>query len=138
LKILKVKELSKVPSVFFGQFFHENHLFFEAFEIVTRTYGYSILIFSQKITIMEKWKYSKNWNWHFLKNSKNCPILIHIMLRSNYLRNGHGVLPWYNFRFIQFLRYGHNKLMIAWTQCSQGYQKLVEKYWLRKNSCKSY
>jgi hypothetical protein len=27
--------------------------------------------------------------------------------------------------------------MIAQTQCSQGYQKLVEKYWLRKFSSKS-
>jgi hypothetical protein len=59
------------------------------------------------------------------------------MFISNYLKNGHGVLPWYNLGFTQFLRHGHNKLMIAQTQCSQRYQKLVEKYWLRKNSSKS-
>ncbi len=123
-----VKKISKVPSVFLGQFFHENHLFFEVFEIVIRSNGSLILIFSQKNGIVENQKYSKIWNWHFFQNSKNCPILIHIMFISNYLRNGHGVLPWYNLGFTQFLKRGHNKLMIAQIQCSQGYQKLVEKY----------
>ncbi len=88
-----------------------------------------ILIFFQKIRTNNSWnlKYSKNWNWHLKKNSKNYPIPIHIMFTSNYLRNGPKVLPWYNFGFTQFLRHGHNKLMIAQTQCSQGYHKLVEK-----------
>jgi hypothetical protein len=120
-----------------GQFFHENHLFFDAFEIVIKTNGFSIQIFFQNIGIVENRKYSKIWNWHFLKNSNNCPILIHIMFISNYFKNGHEILPWYNLGFTQFLRRGHNKLMIAQTQCSQRYQKLVEKYWLRKISSKS-
>ncbi len=119
MKFKKIKELSKLPSNLLGQFF--NHLFFEAFEIATRTNGSSILIFFQKIGIIENQKYSKSWNWHFLKNSKNYPILIHIMFISNYLKNGLGVLPWYNLGFTQFLRHGHNKLMTAQTQCSQGY-----------------
>jgi hypothetical protein len=88
--------------------------------------------FFQKNKIIKNHKYSKIWNWHFFKPQR-IPILIHIMFTSNYLRNGHGVLPWYNLGFTQFLRHGHNKLMIAQTQCSQGYQKLVEKYWVRKN-----
>jgi hypothetical protein len=113
---------------FLGQFFHENHLFFYVFEIVTRTNGFSILSFFQNIGIIENWKYSKIWNWHFLKKSKNYLILIHIMFTNNYFKNGHGVLPWYNLGFTQFLRHGPNKLMIAQTQCSQGYHKLVEKY----------
>jgi len=54
------------------------------------------------------------------------------MFTSNYLKNGHGVLPWYNLGFTQFLKHGHNKLMITQTQCSQGYKKLVEKFGLRK------
>ncbi len=117
--------------------FHKNHLFFDDFEIVTRTNGFSILIFFQNTEIIKNRKYSNIWNWHFLKNSKSCPILIHIMFISNYLKNGHGVLPWYNRGFTQFLRHGHNKLMIAQTQCSQGYQKLVKKYWLKKISSRS-
>jgi hypothetical protein len=68
-------------------------LFFEAFEIVTRTNDSLILTFFQKIGIIENKKYSKIWNWHFFKNSKNFPILIHVMFTSNYLRNGHGILP---------------------------------------------
>jgi len=48
-----MKELSKLPSNLLGQFFNENHLFFEAFEIATRTNGSSILIFFQKIGIIE-------------------------------------------------------------------------------------
>jgi hypothetical protein len=44
-------ELSKVSSIFFGQLFHENHLLFEAFEIVTITNGYLIFIFFQKIEL---------------------------------------------------------------------------------------
>jgi hypothetical protein len=59
------------------------------------------------------------------------------MFTSNCLINGHGVLPWYSLGFTQFLKHGHNKLMIAQTQCSQGYQKLVEKYQLRKIYSKS-
>jgi hypothetical protein len=39
----------------FGQNFHENHLFFEAFEIVTRTNGFSILIFFHKTRTYESW-----------------------------------------------------------------------------------
>jgi hypothetical protein len=54
------------------------------------------------------------------------------LFTSNYLRNRPRVLPWYNLGFTQFLRHGDDKLIIAQTQCSQGYQKLVEKYWLRK------
>jgi hypothetical protein len=96
-----------------GQLFHKNNLFFEAFEVVTISNGSSILIFFQKIEIIENQKYSKIWNRFFLKNSNNCPILIHLMFTSNYLRNGHGVLPWYNVGFTQFLGHGHNKLMIA-------------------------
>jgi len=53
------------------------------------------------------------------------------MLTSNYFQNGPWVLPWYNLGLTQFLRHGHNKLMIVETQCSQGYQKLVEKLRLR-------
>jgi hypothetical protein len=47
LKLKKIKELSKVLSKKFGQFFHENCLFFEAFEIVIKTNAYLILIFSK-------------------------------------------------------------------------------------------
>jgi hypothetical protein len=96
-----------------GQLFHKNNLFFEAFEVVTISNGSSILIFFQKIEIIENQKYSKIWNRFFFLNSNNCPILIHLMFTSNYLRNGHGVLPWYNVGFTQFLGHGHNKLMIA-------------------------
>jgi hypothetical protein len=49
LKFQKVKEFSKVPSIFLGQFFHENHLFFEVFEIVIRSNGSLILIFPKKV-----------------------------------------------------------------------------------------
>jgi len=57
-----------------------------------------------------------------------------LMFRSNYLRNESRVLSWYNLGFTQFLiRHAHNKLTIAETQCSQGYQKLVEK--LRGGKC---
>jgi hypothetical protein len=59
------------------------------------------------------------------------------MFTSNYFKNGHGILPWYNLGFTQFLKHGDNKLMIAQTQCSQGYHKLVKKYWLRKIYSKS-
>jgi hypothetical protein len=45
LKFKKIKELSKVPSVFVGEFFHENRLFVEAFEIVIKINGYLILLF---------------------------------------------------------------------------------------------
>jgi hypothetical protein len=34
---------------FFGQIFHENYLFFEAFEIVTKTNVFLILIFFKKL-----------------------------------------------------------------------------------------
>jgi len=59
LKFQKVKKNSKVPSIFLGQFFHENHLFFEVFEIVIRNNGSLILIFSQKTGIIKNQKYSK-------------------------------------------------------------------------------
>jgi hypothetical protein len=36
-------------------------------------------------------------------------------------KNGPWVLPWSNLGFTQFLKHGHNKLMIVETQCSQGY-----------------
>jgi hypothetical protein len=88
LKILKNQRTFQRSTSFLGQFFHENHLFFDAFEIVIKTNGFSILIFFQNIEIIENWKYSKIWNWHFLKNSNNCPILIHIMFISNYLKMG--------------------------------------------------
>jgi hypothetical protein len=46
----------------FGQFFHENCLFFEAFETITKTNAYLILFFFQKIEIDNSWilKYLKN------------------------------------------------------------------------------
>jgi hypothetical protein len=65
-KIEKVKELSKVPSVFFGQFIHENHLFFEVFEIVTRYNGYLVLIFSPKNRNLQKPKIFKELELTFL------------------------------------------------------------------------
>jgi hypothetical protein len=49
------------------------------------------------------------------------------MFTNNYVGNGPRVLPWYKLGFTQFLIHGHNKLMIAQTQCSQGYQKFVDK-----------
>jgi hypothetical protein len=126
------RNFPKFSQIFFCQFFHENHLFFKAFEIVIRINGYLILTFFQKMRIDSSWilKYLKNLNLHFFFNSNNCPIQIHIMFTSNYLINGPRFLPWYNLGFTQFLKQGHNKLMIAQTQCSQ---KLVEKFWLRKN-----
>jgi hypothetical protein len=88
-----------------------------------------ILNFVQKIAAVDLWilKYLKNWNWHCFKNSKSCPTLVCIMFISNYLKNGPEILPWYKLGFTQFLRHGHNKLMIAQTQSSQGYWKLKEK-----------
>jgi len=52
LELNRIKELSKVPLDFLHKFFHENHLFFETFEIVTKTNGYLILIFSKKLKSM--------------------------------------------------------------------------------------
>jgi len=59
-----------------------------------------------------------------------------IMFINNYLRKGRRVLPWHNLGFTQFLKDGHYKLMIAQTQCSQGYRKLVEIFWLKNNLIK--
>jgi hypothetical protein len=50
------------------------------------------------------------------------------MFISNYFKNGPEVLPWYKLGFTQFLGHGRNKLMIAQTQSSQRYWKLVEKF----------
>jgi hypothetical protein len=117
------------------QFFHENCWFFEAFEI-TRINGPLILNFVQKTGTVDSWilKCLKNWNWHCFKNSKSCPTLVHIMLISNYLKNGAEVLSWYKLGFTLFLGHGHNKLMTAQTQSSRGYWKLAQtqssqKYW---------
>jgi hypothetical protein len=62
LKLKKVKELSKVPLGFFGQIFHENCLFVEAFEIVIKINASLILIFFQKTRTEDSWnlKYSKS------------------------------------------------------------------------------
>jgi hypothetical protein len=88
------------------------------------------LNFVQKTGTVDSWilKYLKNWNWHCFKNSKSCPTLVHIMFISNYLKNGLEVLSWYKLGFTQFLGHGHHKLMIAQTQSSQEYRKLVEKF----------
>jgi hypothetical protein len=51
-KLKKVKELSTVSSIFLGQFFHENHLFVEAFEIVIKINGYFIFPFFKKPKLM--------------------------------------------------------------------------------------
>lgn len=45
----KVNQPSKELSVFFGQFFHENHQFVETFEIIIKINGSLILIIFQKI-----------------------------------------------------------------------------------------
>ncbi len=58
------------------------------------------------------------------------------MFISDYFKNGLGVFPWYNLRFTQFFKHGHNKL-ITQTKCSQGYKKLVENFLLRKIYSKS-
>jgi hypothetical protein len=113
-------------------------LFFEAFEIGTRT------------NVFLSWFFSKIWNQRFLdfkifkelesaflKKFKELTNTIHIMFTSNYFLNGPRVLPWYNLGFTQFLIHGHNKLMITQIQCSQGYKNLVEKFWLRKSYSKS-
>jgi hypothetical protein len=49
LEILKSQRTFQSSVSFFGQFFHDNCLFFEAFEIVTRTNVFLILIFFKKL-----------------------------------------------------------------------------------------
>jgi hypothetical protein len=46
-----MKKLSKVLSNFLGQFFHENRLFIEAFEIIIKIDGSLIMIFFQKLKL---------------------------------------------------------------------------------------
>ncbi len=48
IEIFKSQKSFQSSVIFFCQLFHENHLFFKAFEIVTRVNGYLILIFFQK------------------------------------------------------------------------------------------
>jgi hypothetical protein len=48
LEILKSQGTFQSSFNFLRKFFHENHLIFEAFEIVTKTNGYLILVVFQK------------------------------------------------------------------------------------------
>jgi hypothetical protein len=61
LEILKSQRTFQSFVNFFGQFFHDNCLFFEAFEIVTRTNVFYFEFF-QKIEIDNFWilKYLKS------------------------------------------------------------------------------
>jgi hypothetical protein len=101
------------------KFFHENHLFFESFEIITKTNGYLFLIIFQKTSQpLLYFKIFKELELIFLKKFKK--------LHNTNSKIGPRVLPWYNLGFTQFLKHNHNKLTFAQTQCSQGYHKLVE------------
>jgi hypothetical protein len=110
-----------------GQFFHENHLFFDVFEIITITNGFSILIFFPKHRNHRKPEIFKDLELKFLKKIKELPNTNPYNVYKQLFKKWAWVLPWYNFGFTQFLKRGHNKLMIAQIQCSQGYQKFVEK-----------
>ncbi len=52
IEIWKSQGIFQSSVSFFGQFFHDNCLFFEVFEIVTRTNAYLILTSFQKLKPM--------------------------------------------------------------------------------------
>jgi hypothetical protein len=73
LETLKNQRTFQSSISFLGQFFHENHLFFDAFEIVTRTNGFFILIFFPKHHNHRKLEVFKDLELAFLKKFKELP-----------------------------------------------------------------